>query len=69
MTLRRWFYVSAGLLITAMVIAFTPPADGKEGTWQNMVGDIVWTVIFVSAPLTVVLACAVWLRGRRGSAH
>ena len=67
MTLRRWFYVSAGLLITAIVIAFTPLAEGREGTRQDMTGDIVWSAIFVALPLTLALGVVVWLRGRRRS--
>ena len=65
MTLRRSFFISAGLFIAAMVIAFTPLAEGEEGTWQDMTGDIVWSVIFVTLPLTVLLGIGMWLRGRR----
>jgi len=69
MTLRRSFFISAGLFVAALVIAFTPLAEGEEGTWQDMTGDIVWSAIFVLLPLTVILAVAVWMRGRRAAAR
>ncbi len=52
------------LLLVELAIAFSPLAEGTEGTRQDMVGDIVWTAIFVTVPLIIVLTI-MWLV-RRG---
>ncbi len=63
--MRKWLIVLAVLLVVELAIAFSPLAEGQEGTTQDMVGDVVWSAIFVTVPLLVVVGIVSLVRRER----
>lgn len=49
----------AAVFVALVAIALSPVAEGREGTWQDVVGDIVWSGIFLTVGLIVVFG-VVW---------
>ncbi|HVR33515.1 MAG TPA: hypothetical protein VMS74_12525 [Acidimicrobiia bacterium] len=64
MNLRSVLIGVGALFVVLVILAFTPLVDGGEGTWQNTVGDVVWTGIFVTFAAFIVLGI-MWLVRRR----
>lgn len=53
------------LLLALLVVAFTPIAEGESGTWQDTVGDIVWSGIFLAVAALLITAALALSRRRR----
>ena len=66
MSTNTAFKVLSVALLALLVVAFTPLADGDPGTWQNTVGDIVWSGIFLAFAGLLVTAALALSRRRAG---
>lgn len=66
MTARRIFVAAAIIFVVCLGIALSPLTDSDTG-WRNAVGDVVWTGMFVSLPITIVSGVAATVRSRQAS--
>ncbi|MDQ3770391.1 MAG: hypothetical protein M3370_13085 [Actinomycetota bacterium] len=66
MSLNTALKALSALLLLLLVLAFTPLAEGESGTWQDTVGDVVWSGIFLVAAALLITGVAALIRRRGG---
>lgn len=66
MSTNTAFKALGALFLILIIVAFTPLAEGDSGTWQDMVGDIVWSGIFLALAGLLITAALALSRRRRG---
>ncbi|HUG84058.1 MAG TPA: hypothetical protein VMM13_05810 [Euzebya sp.] len=64
MTTRRILVAAAITFVVCLSFALSPLTDSDTG-WRNAIGNVVWTGMFISLPVSVVAGITAAVRGKQ----